>query len=104
MTWRNAGPSACLLTSVLFGLTPVFSLRRLDLTRDLKESNRQLTGSARPWTSALVSAEVALAFVLLTSTGLLMHTFINILHTDPRPSKKLLEQGRPYNRRHREIG
>jgi putative ABC transport system permease protein len=69
--------------SVLFGLAPVFSVRSIDLTRDLRESSRQSAGLRRPWTGALVSAEVALAFVLLTSTGLLMRTFINILHTDP---------------------
>ena len=68
--------------SLLFGLAPVFSVRSIDLIRDLKESRRQSTGSLS-WTSTLVSAEVALAFVLLTSTGLLMRTFINILHTDP---------------------
>lgn len=69
--------------SVLFGLAPVFSVRSIDLTRDLRESSRQSTGLRRPWTSTLVSAEVALAFVLLTCTGLLMRTFINILHTHP---------------------
>jgi predicted permease len=69
--------------SILFGLAPVFSVRSIDLTRDLKESRRQSTGTRRPWTCALVSAEVALAFVLLTSTGLLMRTFINILRADP---------------------
>lgn len=69
--------------SILFGLAPVFSVRRIDLTRDLRESTRQSGGSRRRWASTLVSAEVALAFVLLTSTGLLMRTFINILHTDP---------------------
>jgi putative ABC transport system permease protein len=69
--------------SILFGLAPVFSVRSINLTRDLKESRRQSTGSRRPWICALVSAEVALAFVLLTSTGLLMRTFVNILHTDP---------------------
>lgn len=75
--------SVTLGISILFGLAPVFSVHGIDLTRDLRESSRQSTGSRRPWTSALVSAEVALAFVLLTSTGLLMRTFINILHTDP---------------------
>jgi predicted permease len=69
--------------SILFGLAPVFSVRSIDLTRDLKESRRQSTGTRRPWTCALVSAEVALAFVLLTGTGLLMRTFINILRVDP---------------------
>jgi predicted permease len=69
--------------SVLFGLAPMFSVRGIDLTRGLRESSRQATGLRRRWTGVLVSAEVALAFVLLTSTGLLMRTFINILHTDP---------------------
>jgi len=70
-------------TSVLFGLAPAMAVRRLDLTRDLKESNRHAGFRRRHWTSLLVSAEVALAFVLLLSTGLLMRTFINILHADP---------------------
>jgi putative ABC transport system permease protein len=69
--------------SILFGLAPVFSVRRIDLIRDLKESRGQSIGSRWSWINALVSAEVALAFVLLTSTGLLMRTFINILHSDP---------------------
>jgi predicted permease len=75
--------AVALAVSVLFGLAPAFSVRSIDLTRDLRESSRQATGSRRLWTRFLVSAEVALAFVLLTSTGLLMRTFINILHTDP---------------------
>ncbi len=75
--------AVALFTSFLFGLAPVFSVRRLDLTRDLRQASRQPAGLRRPWTSALVSVEVALAFVLLISTGLLMRTFVNILHTDP---------------------
>jgi predicted permease len=75
--------AVALVISILFGLAPVFSVRNINLTRDLKEANRQSSGLRRPWTSALVSAEVALAFVLLTSTGLLTRTFINILHADP---------------------
>ena len=75
--------AVALCTSILFGLAPVFSVRRLDLTRDLKESSHQTTWSRRTWNSALVSLEVALAFVLLTSTGLLMRTFVNILRADP---------------------
>ena len=72
-----------LIISMLFGLAPVFLVRGIELTRDLRESSRQSTGSRRSWTSVLVSAEVALAFVLLVCTGLLMRTFLNILHADP---------------------
>ena len=80
-----------LATSVLFSLAPMLSVRRVDLTRDLKESTRQAGFRRGRWTSALVSAEVALAFVLLLATGLLMRTFVNILHADPgfRPANVL---------------
>ena len=70
-------------TSMLFGLAPVVATRRLDLTRNLKDSGRQSGWRRRHWSSALVSAEVALAFVLLLATGLLTRTFVNILRLDP---------------------
>ncbi|MGB9028990.1 MAG: FtsX-like permease family protein, partial [Acidobacteriaceae bacterium] len=72
-----------LATSVLFSLAPVIALRRLDLTRNLKDTGRQSGVRHRHFSSVLVSAEVALAFVLLLATGLLTRTFINILHADP---------------------
>ena len=75
--------AVALLTSVLFGLAPMLSVCRLDLTRDLKESSRHAGFRRRHASSLLVSAEVALAFVLLLSTGLLMRSFINILRVDP---------------------
>ncbi|HEX4311547.1 MAG TPA: ABC transporter permease [Acidobacteriaceae bacterium] len=71
------------LTSALFSLAPVLAVRRLDLTRNLKDASRQSGWRRRHWTSFLVSAEVALAFVLLLGTGLLMRTFVNILRADP---------------------
>lgn len=70
-------------TSALFGLAPSFSVRRLDLTRGLKESWRPAGWRRRHWTTLLVSGEVALAFALLLGTGLLMRTFVNILRADP---------------------
>jgi predicted permease len=75
--------AVALTVSVLFGLAPVLAVRRIELTRDLRETSRQPAGPRRRWTTVLVSAEVALAFVLLTCTGLLMRTFVNILHADP---------------------
>jgi predicted permease len=70
-------------TSILFGLAPIVTVRRLDLTCSLSEAGRHSGWRRRHWTSALVSAEVALAVVLLVATGLLMRTFVNILHADP---------------------
>ena len=69
-------------TSVLFGLAPMIAVRRLDLTRNLKEV-RKGGWRRRHWINVLVSAEVALAFVLLVATGLLMRTFVNVLRLNP---------------------
>jgi putative ABC transport system permease protein len=72
-----------LLASAFFGLAPLFAAGRVNLTQNLKEGGRS-TGAARNrWPALLVSAEVALGFVLLAGTGLLMRTFINILRVDP---------------------
>jgi putative ABC transport system permease protein len=72
-----------LLASGFFGLAPLFAAGRVNLTQNLKEGGRS-TGAARNrWPGLLVSAEVALGFVLLAGTGLLMRTFINILQVDP---------------------
>ncbi len=70
-------------TSALFGLAPVLVVRRLDLARDLRQAGRAAGSNGRRWTSILVSAEVASAFVLLIATGLLMRTFVNILRVHP---------------------
>jgi hypothetical protein len=39
--------AVALFTSLLFGIAPVFSVRRLDLIRDLKEASRRATGARR---------------------------------------------------------
>ena len=69
--------------SVLFGLAPAISIHRLDLIRGLKERAPHMGWGRYRWPGLLISAEVALAFTLLLGTGLLMRTFINILHADP---------------------
>jgi predicted permease len=85
LDWRVLAFTAAiaLATSMLFSLAPVVALRRLDLTRNLKDSGRQSGWRRRHVSSILVSAEVALAFVLLLATGLLTRTFVNILRLDP---------------------
>jgi predicted permease len=72
-----------LVASAFFGLAPLFAAGRVNLTQNLKEGGLS-TGAARNrWPGLLVSAEVALGFVLLAGTGLLMRTFINIIRVDP---------------------
>lgn len=75
--------AVAICTSAVFGLAPAISLRRLDLTRGLKEARGPAAWRRLHWTSFLVSGEVALTFALLLGTGLLMRTFVNILRADP---------------------
>ncbi len=75
--------AVAILTSVLFGLAPVLSVRRLDLARNLRGTGRAAGWNKRQWTAVLVAAEVALAFVLLLGTGLLTRTFVNLLRAHP---------------------
>jgi putative ABC transport system permease protein len=72
-----------LVASAFFGLAPLFAAGRVNLTQNLKEGGRSTGATRNRWPAILVSAEVALGFVLLAGTGLLMRTFINILRIDP---------------------
>jgi putative ABC transport system permease protein len=71
------------LTTAIFGLLPVLSICQTDLAQDLKQGRRLSGGRSGHWFRFLISAEVALAFVLLIGTGLLIRTFINVLHVNP---------------------
>ncbi|MFH1573662.1 MAG: ABC transporter permease [Acidobacteriota bacterium] len=66
-----------ILAGILFGLIPVFKYARPDLTFALKEGGRTLSeGKERHRArSALVVSQVALALVLLISSGLMIRTF-----------------------------
>src|SRR5438067_4540454 len=75
--------AVAIVTSALFGLAPMITVNRFDLVQNLKEATRPAGWTGRRWNSVLVSAEVALGFVLLIGTGLLMRTFVNILRVDP---------------------
>lgn len=72
-----------LLTSVLFGLAPLSAVRHLNLAADLKRTGRSATRKQGASAAILVAVEVALAFVLLIGTGLLVRTFANILRVNP---------------------
>ena len=75
--------ATALLTTVLFGFAPLSSIRHLNLAEDLKRTGR--SASRRPGVAArlLIAGEVALAFVLLLGTGLLVRTFANVLRVNP---------------------
>jgi putative ABC transport system permease protein len=75
--------AVALLTSVLFGLAPLSTVRHLNLAADLKRTGRSVKGKQGASATILVTAEVALAFVLLIGSGLLVRTFANILQVNP---------------------
>ena len=72
-----------LLTSAIVALAPISTVFHLKLAEDLKGSGRSTTRRQSKSSMVLVATEVALAFVLLIGTGLLVRTFANILRVDP---------------------
>lgn len=72
-----------LLVSAIVALAPISTVCHLKLAEDLKRSGRSTTRRQSRSTTVLVATEVALAFVLLIGTGLLVRTFANILRVDP---------------------
>jgi predicted permease len=71
-------------TGLLFGLSPLLHVRETLLHGALKEGGTRTTGGkARARTrSALVTAEVALAVVLVAGAGLLLRSFWNLMNVD----------------------
>jgi predicted permease len=73
------------LTGVVFGLAPAFTLSRHDLVAAFKDDGARTTTGRRAGLlrQALVVSEVALCTVLLIGAGLLIKTFINLRAIDP---------------------
>jgi putative ABC transport system permease protein len=69
-------------TGFLFGLVPALGMSRPDLTFSLKGSGRGSTESGRGHRlrGFLVTAEFALAFVLVIGAGLMIRTLVRITH------------------------
>ena len=72
-----------ILCGIVFGLVPALAASRVDLTTALKSSARGGGGNRQLPLTILVGAEVALSFVLLIGTGLLVRTFFGVLHVNP---------------------
>ncbi len=78
--------ASSLSTGLLFGAVPALQALRANLTSDLKEGNALMPGplgvrglNAR---NILVVAEIAVAFVLLVGSGLMLTSLSRLLHTD----------------------
>jgi predicted permease len=78
-----------ILTGVLSGLAPAFRSLRLDLTPTLKEGSAASAGPQQGqhrWLTtgnALVVLQAALAIIVLTGAGLLVHTLTNLQNVNP---------------------
>ncbi len=72
--------AACVLTGVLFGLTPALRATRVELTPALKQTTATLgtTRDTMYTTKTLVVAQVALSVVLLFGAGLFVRTLVNL--------------------------
>lgn len=74
-----------LLSSLIFGLAPALRASRTSLSESLKEGGRGSAGTrGRDWLrSALISAEVALAVLLLVGAGLLIRSALEMQRIQP---------------------
>jgi len=77
--------AVCCVTAVAFGVAPAFQISAISLQGSLQEGGRSGTpGRARHRLQGFfVTAEFALALVLLVGAGLLMRSFSKLLHTNP---------------------
>ena len=75
--------AAAFLTGIIFGIAPALGASRFDLAKGLKSNGRNLSPAGQRSKMALILGEVALSFALLAGTGLLVRTFVSVLHVDP---------------------
>ncbi len=76
--------ASTLVSALLFGLAPALRLARAGESGALKEGSRSVAGSPHQrLRRALVAAQVSLAFVLVVSSGLLLRSFVSMVHTNP---------------------
>ena len=71
-------------TGILFGMSPALQATKPDLAASMKEESRGSSGSAgrRRLRDSLIVAEIALAFMLLVVSGLMMRSFVGLLNID----------------------
>jgi putative ABC transport system permease protein len=75
--------SISLLTGVLFGLIPAIQASKVNLTEALKDAGRANSAGQSSGHSLLVTAEVALAAVLLVGAVLLLQSLQRLVAVDP---------------------
>jgi putative ABC transport system permease protein len=75
---------ASLATGIACGLIPAWQAYRKDAAAELQQSARTALGGGRAsrFRQFLVGTEMALGTLLLASAGLLLHSFVNVMHAD----------------------
>src|SRR6266436_5784434 len=68
---------------LLFGLAPALGAGKVDLARSLNAVRQTASSASRRHSNLLVSAEVALGFILLIGAGLMLQTFAKLLQVNP---------------------
>jgi putative ABC transport system permease protein len=78
------GLATSLATGILFGLAPALRASRIDLNDALKDTGKSTGGQSRnSLRNLLVTAEFALAFVLVVGAGLLGKSFLRLMSVNP---------------------
>ena len=75
--------AATAITALVFGIAPAVQLARADVAPSLRGGRGAPGAAQHRMRRALVIAEVALAFVLVVTGGLLMRSFNSLLRVDP---------------------
>ena len=76
--------AASLVSALLFGLAPAVRLARTRIGETLKEGARSIAGSPHQRTRRVLAAvQLALAFVLVVSSGLLLRSFLAMITANP---------------------
>jgi predicted permease len=74
-----------ILTGLLFGVLPALRISQMVPSAAMRENTRTTTGgrNQQHLHGALVVAETAIGLVLLVGSGLLIRSFVQVLHVDP---------------------
>ncbi len=87
LDWRVLGFAIALsaVVGVLIGVIPVFHVLRTNVAQVIQSSSRGASSSrgVRGLSGVLVTAQVAVALMLLTGAGLLVQSFAEALRVDP---------------------
>jgi putative ABC transport system permease protein len=75
--------AACAAAGLLAGLAPALRSLRLDLLAGLRQRTAGAAAGSHGLRQALVAAQLALAVVLLTGSGLLLHSLLRLEGLDP---------------------